>query len=80
MLRGLIHALVGEWSESSERSSPRAADIRSEFTIKVRRNHSTGLLTVDLPDENPPIATRRDDFGIRFNIEGTRIEMTVSHP
>ena len=80
LLRGLIHAVVSEWSRSSRESSPRAADNRSEFTIKVRRDHSTGLLTVDLPDENPPIATRLDDFDIRFDIEGTRIEMTVSHP
>lgn len=79
-MRGLIRALASEASRSSRPSSRRAADIRGEFTIKVRRSPSTGVLTVDLPDKNPPIATRSDDFDIYFDIKGTRIEMTVSHP
>ena len=72
LVRWLVQALISGCSQGSRESSLRAADIRSAFTIKVRRNRSTGLLTVDLPDENPPIATRRDDFDIHFDIKGTR--------
>ena len=80
MLSRLIYALTREWSRSSQKAPPLADDIRSEFTIKVRRDPSSGVLSVDLPDEDPPIVLRRDDFDIHFDIKGRQIEMTVGHP
>lgn len=69
-MRGLIRAIASEAARGSPKRS--VPGLRGEFTVEVRRNPSTGDVTLNLPDDQPPFVAG-DNIDLTFKLKGSKV-------